>query len=264
MMLKLTPISKPATATRGLSRHTYMSEVAACAAAFLRHLEVSAKVMVAVCLVAFIGCRQKMDVQPKYLPLEKSTFFKDGRASRPLVEGTVARGQLQAGNPLYTGLKNPPEDEPVATDSSAGANAIESPIRHPFNPDNLSLYVDRLPVPVTAELLDRGQQRYTIFCSVCHDARGTGHGVVVRRGFSPPPSYHIDRLRDAPVGYIFEIVTHGYGSMPSHAEQIPPRDRWAIAAYVKTLQLSQRVSLADLPPDDQEVIRSSLSGSETP
>ncbi len=246
------------------SRQTYLSEFAARNATRLRHLKVSAKLMIAVCLVAFVGCRQKMDVQPKYLPLEKSAFFTDGRASRPLIEGTVARGMLQAGNPLYTGLKDPPQDEPISTDSAAGSAAAESPIKHPFNPDDLSLYVDQLPMPVTADLLQRGQQRYTIFCAVCHDARGTGHGVVVRRGFSPPPSYHIDRLRDAPVGYLFEIVTHGYGSMPSYAEQIPPRDRWAIAAYVKALQLSQRVPLADLPANDQDFVRSTLSGSEQP
>lgn len=214
-------------------------------------------IVLAISLIA--GCRQQMDVQPKYLPLQKSTFFKDERASRPLIEGTVARGQLQAGNPLYSGLHNPAEEEPMPVDSAAGP-AAPSPIKHVFNPDDLSLYVDQLPMPVTADLLQRGQQRFTIYCAVCHDARGTGHGIVVRRGFSPPPSYDDERLRAAPVGYIFEIITHGYGSMPSHAEQIPPADRWAIAAYVKTLQLSQRVPLADLPVDDQETARAALSG----
>ena len=212
-------------------------------------------------LLALAGCRQKMDLQPKYLPLEKSSFFADGRASRPLVEGTVARGHLEAGNPLYTGLRKPPEDEPTVTGTatSPAANASDTAIKHLFNPDDMSLYVDQLPLTVTAELLDRGQQRFMIFCAVCHDAHGTGHGVVVRRGFTPPPSYDDQRLRNVPVGYIFEIITHGYGSMPSHAEQVPPRDRWAIAAYVKALQLSQRVKLDDLPPADQKLARDNLA-----
>ena len=198
-----------------------------------------------------------MDQQPKYLPLEKSSFFTDGRASRPLIEGTVARGHLEAGNPLYTGLRKPPDDEPPTAGSDGGAapGAAATAIKHPFNPDDMALYVDQLPLPVTAELLDRGQQRFMIFCAVCHDAHGTGHGVVVRRGFSPPPNYDTERLRNMPVGYIFKIITHGYGSMPSHGEQIPPRDRWAIAAYVKALQLSQRVRLDDLPPADQQLVR---------
>ena len=200
-----------------------------------------------------------MDQQPKYLPLEKSGFFADGRASRPLVEGTVARGHLEAGNPLYTGLRSPPDEEPAATDGAATAD--DTAIKHLFNPDDMALYVDQLPVPVTAELLDRGQQRFMIFCSVCHDAHGTGHGVVVRRGFTPPPNYDIERLRNMPVGYIFEIITHGYGSMPSHGEQVPPHDRWAIAAYVKALQLSQRAKLDDLPPADQKLARENLTTS---
>lgn len=217
----------------------------------------------AVALVALSGCRQKMDLQPKYLPLEKSGFFADGRSARPLVEGTVARGHLEAGNPLYTGLRSPPEDEPtVAAGATApAANAADAAIKHAFNPDAMSLYVDQLPLPVTSELLDRGQQRFMIFCVVCHDAHGTGHGVVVRRGFTPPPSYDDERLRNVPVGYIFEIITHGYGSMPDYSAQIPPRDRWAIAAYVKALQLSQRAKLDDLPPADQKLARENLTTS---
>jgi len=209
-----------------------------------------------------IGCRQQMDKQPKYLPLEKSGFFADGRASRPLVEGTVARGHLEAGVLLYTGLRQPADDDSPTSKPTGIApppSVPTTPITRPFNPDDMALYVDQLPLPVTAELLDRGQQRYMIFCAVCHDAHGTGRGVVVRRGFSPPPSYDVERLRNVPVGYIFEIVTHGYGSMPSHAQQIPPRDRWAIAAYVKALQLSQFVPLDDLPAADQQLVRANLT-----
>jgi mono/diheme cytochrome c family protein len=156
--------------------------------------------------------------QPKYKPLAESAFFADRRASRPLPEGTVARGWLRADQALYQGKQ--------------GQNLATT-----------------LPMPLTRELLKRGQERYNIFCSPCHDRTGSGRGMVVRRGYQPPPSYHIDRLRDAPVGHFFDVMTNGLGAMPDYASQIEVSDRWAIAAYVKALQLSQNAPLSDVPAD---------------
>lgn len=166
------------------------------------------------------ACQQEMADQPRYKPLAKGTFFADGRAARPLVPGTVARGQLR-------------EDEHFFTGKVRGAPA------------------EALPFRVTREVLERGQERYNIFCAPCHDRVGNGQGVVVRRGFRPPPSYHIDRLRKAPVGHLFDVVTNGLGFMPDYAAQVPPADRWAIIAYIRALQLSQQASLADVPREER-------------
>ncbi len=162
------------------------------------------------------GCRQDMHDQPRYEPLEASSFFQDGRASRPLVPGTVARGDLR-------------DDTSLSTGRSGGR------------------LVNRLPFPVTRQVLARGRERYNIFCAPCHDRVGSGEGIVVRRGFPPPPSYHTDRLRAAPVGHFFDVMTRGLGDMADYAAQVSPRDRWAIAAYIRALQLSQRATLADVP-----------------
>jgi mono/diheme cytochrome c family protein len=121
-------------------------------------------------------------------------------------------------------------------------------------------YVDAMPMPVTPEFLERGSERYTIYCAVCHGGHGYGDGVVVERGFTRPPSYHIERLRAAPVGYFFAVQTFGYGAMADYTEQVAPRDRWAIAAYIRALQLSQNLSLADLPPDERERIQAKVEG----
>lgn len=159
--------------------------------------------------------------QPRYQPLQRSTFFDDERSARPLVPDTVARGHLDADAAFYTGKSgNTP--------------------------------VDKLPLPLTQALLDRGRERFNIFCSPCHDRTGSGNGMVVRRGFRPPPSYHIDRLRQAPVGHFFDVITHGFGAMPDYAAQVPPKDRWAIAAYIRGLQLSQDATLADVPPEERQ------------
>ena len=174
-------------------------------------------------LAAAVGCRQEMYDQPKYRPLEKSDFFADKRASRPLVEGTVARGALDgAAAPLA------PAGAPGAADA-----------------------VTALPMPLTRELLSRGRERYEIFCTPCHDRTGGGQGMVVRRGYRPPPSLHVDRLRDAPVGHFYDVMTRGLGAMSDYAQQIPPEDRWAIAAYVKALQLSQHAPAGELPAEDR-------------
>jgi len=168
--------------------------------------------------VMLCGCRQEMYDQAKYKPLGESGFFADRRASRPLPEGTVARGWLRADQKLYEGKEG-------------------------------HRLVDVLPVPLTRELLARGRERFNIYCSPCHDRTGSGHGMVVRRGYQPPPSYHIERLRDAPVGHFFDVMSNGLGAMPDYASQIDVSDRWAIAAYVKALQLSQNAPVSDVPPE---------------
>jgi hypothetical protein len=171
-------------------------------------------------LIALCGCRQEMYDQAKYKPLGESGFFADKRASRPLPEGTVARGWLRADQKLYEGKEG-------------------------------HRLVDVLPMPLTRELIERGRDRFNIYCSPCHDRTGSGRGMVVRRGFQPPPSFHIDRLRDAPVGYFFDVMSNGLGAMSDYASQVDVSDRWAIAAYVKALQLSQYAPVSDVPPENR-------------
>ncbi len=167
--------------------------------------------LAACCLLFVVACQQQMADQPRVKPLAKGTFFEDGRSARPLVPGTVPRGQLDA-------------DRVTST----------------------------FPFPITSEVLARGQERFNIFCAPCHDRVGTGQGMVVQRGFRSPPSYHTDRLRRAPVGHFFDVITNGFGAMPDYAIQVPPRDRWAIVAYIRALQLSQNSTLADVPPTERQ------------
>ncbi len=172
----------------------------------------------AICLVLIVGCTQQMAEQPRCGPLGASTFFADGRCARFPVEGTVARGSL-------------PTDE-----SSDAASTAQQP-------------GNALPFALSRQLLERGQERYNIYCSPCHDRLGSGQGMIVRRGFSAPPSFHSERLRQVPLGHFFEVMTNGYGAMPEYAAQVPPHDRWAIAAYIQALQLSQHASLTDVPEE---------------
>lgn len=165
-----------------------------------------------------IGCREMAD-QARLEPLEASEFFADGKSARPLLPGTVARGHLRVDRAMVTGKV---EGQPVA----------------------------RLPVAVTATVMQRGKERYNIFCAHCHDRVGNGQGMVVRRGFPRPPSYHIRRLREAPPGHLFDVITNGLGRMPSLSPQIPPEDRWAIVAYVRALQFSQYAPRQRLKPAD--------------
>ena len=162
------------------------------------------------------SCRQDMHDQPKLEPLEASTVFDNGAGSRPLVEGTVARGQLRNDKLFYTGRT--PTDE----------------------------FVTELPVELDHELLNRGQSRFNAYCSPCHGRVGDGDGMVVQRGFKHPKSFHEARLRESPVGYFFHVITNGFGEMSSYAAQIPPDDRWAVVAYIRALQLSQNVPVEDL------------------
>ncbi len=168
-----------------------------------------------------VGCRRDMFHQPFSKPLEPSDFFQDNHmASRPLVPQTVARGHLDADEPFYTG--------------KIGTNLVET-----------------FPFPVTREVLERGRERFDIYCSPCHGRTGEGNGMIVQRGFPPPPSYHIDRLRKAPVGHFFDVITQGYGIMYSYASRVEPTDRWAIAAYIRALQKSRDATLAEVPSPER-------------
>jgi len=168
---------------------------------------------------ALTACRQDMHDQPKYIPLRPSSFFTDGRSARPLIEGTVARGHLNEDTLYYTGKG--PDGKPAK----------------------------EFPMPVTKELIVRGEQRFHIYCTPCHDRTGNGNGMVVRRGYRRPPTYHSDRLREQPNGYFFDVITNGFGAMPDYAAQVEPQDRWAIVAYIRALQLSQQASINDVPAE---------------
>ena len=171
-------------------------------------------------VLVLAGCRTDMHLDPKFKPLDKSDFFEDGRSSRALVPGTVARGELRDDTYLYTGM--------VGKD-----------------PGN------EMPFPVTREVLERGRQRFNIYCSPCHSELGDGNGMIVQRGYRRPPSFHDPRLRAAPLGHFFDVMSNGFGAMPDYAAQIPVRDRWMIAAYIRVLQRSQNATAADVPPGQQ-------------
>ena len=182
---------------------------------------------------AFAACGVRFDMQdqPRYKAFKKSEFFADGRASRDLPEGTVARGLLKANKALYTGkIDNPDPNVQVQTTTDASGNTLVSSF-----PND----IDEFPLPVTKELVERGRDRYNIYCIVCHGPTGNADGMIVRRGFPQPPTYHDDRLRNAPVGHFFDVMTNGWGKMNSYAGQVSVVDRWAIVAYIRALQLSQ-------------------------
>ena len=193
-------------------------------------------------LVCFLlpACQQEMAMQPSGRPDEGSSFFADEREARPVVGGTVARGHLRTDLHLFTGKrKHEPEPWQIAMSfvtSGAGGNIFGGLA---VTADAQGNDVEEFPFPVTHEVLELGRQRYMIYCVVCHDSLGTGRGKIVERGYTPPPSYHIDRLRTVAVGHFFDVITNGYGSMPDYKQQIPPHDRWAITAYIRALQLSQ-------------------------
>jgi hypothetical protein len=201
-------------------------------------------------LLLLSACQQKMANQPSYRPYEPSTFYPDGLSARPLVPGTVARGHLRTDTHLYGGTRPLGLMEtPAAALLAAGQPNVLS-VQGLASLDETE--VETFPFPITEEVLKRGRERYMIFCSVCHDAAGTGRGKIVERGYTPPPSYHIPRLRQAPVGHFYQVISKGYGSMPDYAAQVPPRDRWAIIAYIRALQLSQHARLDDLPEEDRK------------
>ena len=170
------------------------------------------------------GCRQDMHDQPKYTAYKASDFFADHRSARPLLEGTIAQGQLNDDELLHAGRVN---GQPATV----------------------------FPFAIDAVVMQRGRERYNIFCSPCHGLTGDGDGMVVQRGYRRPPSFHIDRLRQAPPGHLFDVMTNGFGAMPDYAAQVPVRDRWAITAYMRALQLSQHAAFAELSPQAQGQLR---------
>jgi mono/diheme cytochrome c family protein len=187
--------------------------------------------LVTLAVAASAACRQDMHDQPKYKPFRQSDFFADQRSARPLVPGTVARGSLREDAVYYTGK--------VGSD-----------------------FVAEIPVKVTPALLARGQERFQIFCSPCHGRTGRGDGMIVQRGFKAPSSYHVDRLRAMPIGYFYDVITNGFGAMADYSAQVPPADRWAIAAYIRTLQYSQYAPLADVPADKRDLLEKSVAAAE--
>jgi cytochrome c553 len=173
------------------------------------------------CAFAAAGCRQDMHDQPKLRGMRGSAFFADGRGVRPKVVGTVARGELHEDELLYTGK-------------------VEGKL------------ADVFPFEITRKDLERGRERFEIYCTPCHDRTGSGNGMIVQRGMKRPPSYHIQRLREQPPGYFFDVMTNGFGAMFDYSDRIKPEDRWRIAAYIRVLQLSQNGTLADVPAPERK------------
>ena len=177
------------------------------------------------------GCRQDMHNQPKFVPQRGTSFFADGRSVRPQVENTVGRGQLHENGYFYTGFVGGKEGE-------------------------------GMPFPVTLEVLERGQERYNIYCTPCHSRVGNGAGMIVQRGYAQAGNFHTARLEAAPLGHFFNVISNGYGAMPDYAAQVTPQDRWAIVAYIKALQLSQKATAADVPAGSHVESLSSLAEQE--
>jgi mono/diheme cytochrome c family protein len=181
-------------------------------------------ILVAIALL-FAACRPDMMNQPKAKPLSESDFFSNQANARPIPPHTVERGGARENTAFYTGLTN-------------------------------GTYITQLPVKLTPELLARGRERFDAMCAECHDRTGSGSGMVVQRGFPPPPSYHVPRLRNAPIGHFFDVITNGYGVMYSYATRVEPEDRWAVAAYIRALQLSHNMQASELTPSEQQKLES--------
>jgi mono/diheme cytochrome c family protein len=187
-----------------------------------RNRSVLRRALFAFCILHFAvllgACRQKMANQPRYDPLEPSDLFVDGMSARPRIAGTVARGELVVNEVLETGKMGGQD-------------------------------VDGFPVPVTAAMLNTGEERFNIYCSPCHGRAGDGNGMIPSRGYRHPPSFHTETLRTAKTGHFFDVMTNGFGSMPPYAAQVAVNDRWAIIAYIRALQISQHATVNELPPD---------------
>jgi mono/diheme cytochrome c family protein len=175
-------------------------------------------------LFALTGCRDDMHNQPRYKPLAASEFFADRRSERPEIEGTVARGHLKIDSARYTGK---------------------------FNGED----IDQFPIPITRADIERGRERFNIYCTPCHGRLGDGNGMVVLRGYRQAASYYSDKLMKAPVGHFFDVMTNGFGAMPSYASRVQPDDRWRIVAYIRALQLSESAKLTDVPPDQRQNLK---------
>ena len=173
--------------------------------------------------VLLVGCRQDMHNQPRYKPLAASTFFEDGRSARPVIQGTVARGHMRLDAARFTG-------------KAGGQDVTE------------------FPFPITRADIVRGEERFNIYCTPCHGRTGDGQGMIVKRGFRAAANYHTERLRRAPVGHFFDVITNGFGAMSSYASRVPPDDRWRIIAYIRALQYSQAASIGDVPAELHDAI----------
>ena len=178
--------------------------------------------------LSLTACRQDMHNQPRYKPLASTDFFGDGRASRPAIPDTVARGQLHLDEARYSGKQGGKD-------------------------------VTAIPIQITRADVVRGQDRFNIYCTPCHGRLGAGKGMIVQRGLRQPPSYHDERLVNAPVGHFFDVMSNGYGSMYSYASRVSVDDRWRIAAYIRALQLSQNA-----PPDLQQQASNSSGAKSAP
>lgn len=178
------------------------------------------RILLALAAVGAVACRQDMHNQPRYKPLAATDFFGDGRSARPAIADTVARGAMRIDDARFTGKVN-------------------------------GVDVTAFPFQITRADMLRGQERFNIYCSPCHGRAGDGQGMIVRRGLRQPPSYHIDRLRNAPVGHFFDVVTNGFGAMPSYASRVPVDDRWRVIAYIRALQYSQNAQLNDVPASNR-------------
>jgi len=225
-------------------------------------------------LLALSACQQKMANQPYYRAQEASAFFSDGRSARPLEPGTVAYSPFPVDESLVSGLTPEGRKAKLIKKDDSPEAAL------PGAADGVKNFVDEFPFILHESDIRRGLERYTIFCTPCHGAKGDGKGKIVERGYLQPPSYHTDParsferfritgadgkpilLRDVPVGYYFEVMSKGFGGMPDHSAQIPPEDRWRIAAYIRTLQLSQSANIKDLSADEQKAVREALGGKQ--
>ncbi len=180
-------------------------------------------------LTGAAACRQDMHDGPRYKPLQASEIFPDNQSARPIIEGTVPRGFLKDDDVFYTGML-------------AGAP------------------VEKIPMPLTDAVVARGRERFNIYCSPCHGVAGDGDGMIVKRGYKQPTSYHDPRLRNERAGYFFDVMTRGFGQMPDYAAQVSPKDRWAIVAYIRALQLSQHASVGDLTKVERERLERGETG----
>jgi mono/diheme cytochrome c family protein len=247
------------------------------------------------CLLFGAACRMDMQDQPRYEVYEASRSFDDGLSSRPLVAGTVPRGYLREDKLLYTGKGGGAQSGQLNTQAGGTTQAVMQTStpnlqggtngqlpgggdtnvrgnaggnvgqRQGETSGGAAAEQDAtmFPFPITSQVLTRGQERFQIYCAMCHGATGYGDGMIVRRGFRRPPSYHTDQLRQAPVGHFFDVITNGWGAMPDYAAQIPVQDRWAIIAYVRALQLSQQVNANQVDPAKLQQTQPGANGAHT-
>ena len=218
-------------------------------------------------LLCAAGCQQKMADQPSYRPLVPAHFFVEQTSARSLPHGTLAREWARADDPLGSGLKPEARRELPSKVEGAPNVSTQPTVDAPTDP---ARFMTRLPFELTRADLERGQERFTIYCTPCHDPIGTGHGKIVERGYVEPPNFHRDEsrgfarygkhvpLREVPLGYVFGVISHGYGAMPSYGPQVEPKDRWRIAAYVRALQLSQHAVLDKLPDETKRAAQAAL------